>query len=339
MEDTHFRERVQWVCCDGLDVCLRVAHKIRYNVGRGYTHFLEGTMLKSATLLGSILCAGIVLGLALATLGRSAPAPATQDLQTAPAAPSTTLSATDEPPITPLLASAPLAASETLQAKVSYLSKQRDAASAARQQLQDELSQVKTTIQTLEQRLDELSKAEPVDTPQPRAIARSRQSEAKTFTAAGFDANEAEYLANRWGQQQMDLLYLRDEAIRDGWINTPRYEQAARELRRGSDSIREELGPEAYDRFLFAAGRANRVVLNSVIDSSPGQAVGLQPGDTILSYDGNRIFSFSDLRNATTAGEPDAPVVIAIDRDGQRLEFEIARGPIGVTLGSQRAEP
>ncbi len=295
-------------------------------------------MLKSATLLGFVLCLGIVLGLGLATFGRSAPSTEPQALRSTPSPP-VAVSTRKTPPAPAPAARAPLAASATLQAQLSQLTRQLDAAAAARQQLQEELGLVKATVQDLEQRLDELTEAAPDDNPPPPPVARSRQNDVETLVAAGFEPGDAEYLANRWGQQQMDLLYLRDQAIREGWIDTPRYEQVAGDIRSGDDSIREELGPDAYDRFLFATGRANRVVLNSVIDSSPAQSIGLQPGDRVIAYDGNRIFSGRDLRTATTAGEPGASVVIEIDRDGQRLELDIARGPIGVTLGHRRDEP
>ncbi|WP_089719543.1 PDZ domain-containing protein [Candidatus Entotheonella palauensis] len=293
-------------------------------------------MLKSATLLGSVFCTGLLLGLALATWGRSAPVSESRDPQSAPSA-VTAVPATDQPPVASPAKTTSAPQVEALQARILQLTQQVETASAARQQLQDELGLVKETIQSLEERLDELTETE--DEPQRPVAARSRLNDAETLIAAGFDPDDAEYLVDRWGQQQMDLLYLRDQAIREGWLDTPRYEQAVRDLRGGDGSIRDELGPDAYDRFLFATGRANRVVLNSIIDSSPAQVIGLQPGDTILSYDGSRIFSFRDLRAATTTGDPGAPVVIEIVRDGQRLELEIDRGPIGVTLGSRRDEP
>ncbi len=298
-------------------------------------------MLKSATIMGSVFGLGILLGLALATFGRSAPAPEPEGKRSPPAA-SGTVSSRREPPASPSATAPPLAASDALQSVLDRLARQLDAASADRQELQEELGRVKETLHDLEQRLDaltEVAKAEPAESEPSPPARRSRQNDAEALIAAGFDPDEADYLANRWGQQQMDLLYLRDQAIREGWLDTPRYDQAAQGLRSGSDSIREELGPEAYDRFLFATGRNNRVVLNSIIDSSPAQAIGLQPGDKVLSYDGNRIFSFNDLRTATSTGEPGAPVLIEIDRNGDRLELEIARGPIGVTLGGRRDEP
>ena len=254
-------------------------------------------MLKSAALFGAVFGVGIVLGLSLATWGRTAPT-------TAPQAPP---SAPDSTMATPLAERAPRPAPDALQSKIAHLSEQLYAESAARQQLHDELSQVKATLHTLQQRLDALTEAEPKPNAERDAGAGTRPDNAETFVAAGFAPDEAEYLANRMGQQQMDLLYLRDQAIREGWIHTPRYREEARDLRSGSASVRAEIGPDAYDRLLFASGRANRVVIDSVLDSSPAQALGLQPGDAVLSYDGHRVFNVDDLRNATTAGDPGAP--------------------------------
>jgi hypothetical protein len=286
-------------------------------------------MLKSVALFGFIFGVGIVLGLSLATWGRTAPAIAPQAPQTAP----------DRTIAAPPQESAPTPVPDAWQSKIAHLSEQLYAESTARQELRDELSQIKETLLTLQQRLDELTEAEPAHQAERDAGAGARRNNAETLTAAGFAPDEAEYLTNRLGQQQMDLLYLRDQAIREGWINTPRYQEETRELRSGSASVRAELGPDAYDRLLFASGRTNRVVIDSVLDSSPAQALGLQPGDAVLSYDSHRVFNVDDLRNATTAGDPGAPVTIEIIRDGQRLEYEIARGPIGVTLGRERVEP
>jgi hypothetical protein len=202
------------------------------------------------------------------------------------------------------------------------------------------VSKLQDTVQTLVQRLDGLTdQSGENDEPPPRAGGGFRQINAATLRAAGFDQNDATFLSNRWGQQQMDLLYLRDQATREGWIDTPRYTQAVHELNNDAASLRAEIGPAAYDRFLFATGQPNRVVINSVIDSSPAHTSGLQPGDTIVTYDGNPIYSVNDLRAATTAGEPDIPVVVEVDRDGQLVELDIARGPLGVTLNPARVEP
>ena len=306
-------------------------------------------MFKSAMMFGSILGAGILLGVTFAILGpfmgsTANPPPTPPPLPTVGTSvpvssqvdvSSSTATAGSASPLVPTQdeATTPIAQ------QVAALGMRLDEESATRKRLEAELSGLKDNLQILEQRLDELAerKSEPDDSP-PR-VGRSRQINPGTFVEASFSQDEAESLTALWGQQQMDLLYLRDQASREGWRNTPRYAQAVRELRNATGSMREEVGLDTYDRFLFAAGQSNRVVLNAVIDSSPAQAIGLQPGDTILAYDGNRILSVHDLQAATTAGEPEAPVVIEVDRGGQLMEFEIARGPIGVTLSTRRVEP
>ncbi len=306
-------------------------------------------MFKSAMMYGSILCAGILLGVVFASLGplmgsTANPPPTPPPLPTVSTSipvssqvdvSSSTATATSTAPLVPT----PGEATAPIAQQVAALGMRLDEASATRKWLEADLAGLKDNLEILEQRLDELAerKSEPGDS-SPR-VDRSRQINPATFVAAGFSQDEAESLTARWGQQQMDLLYLRDQASREGWLNTPRYAQAMREIRNATGSMREEVGLDTYDRFLFAAGLSNRVVLNSVINSSPAQTIGLQPDDIILAYNGNRILSIRDLQAATKAGELDVPVVIEVDRGGQLMEFEIARGPIGVTLSTRRVEP
>ena len=311
--------------------------------------------LKAVTIFVPALCAGAMLGVALAVFGPFTRSPDHTPRHAVQSTPSTGketplpspsgIAPTVEAPVVP----SPVAPAQrhelTLtsvrqqQAIIARLSRQLDQESAARQRLEEEVSALQVTLQMLEQRLDGLTERRGAnDTPLPR-VGGFRQIDAATFLAAGFDQNDAAFLTDRWGQQQMDLLYLRDQAIREGWIDTPRYTQARRELSSGVASLRAEIGPAAYDRFLFATGQSNRVVINAVIDNSPAQNSGLLPGDTIVTYDRNPIYSVNDLRAATTAGEPDVPVVMEVDRGGQLVELEIARGPLGVTLNSRRVEP
>ena len=306
-------------------------------------------MLKSAMMLGSMLCAGILIGVTFAifgpftgstanapptpprlpTVGTSIPVASQVDASSSPAtagSPSPRVSTQGE-------ATTPIAQ------QLAAFGLRLDEESAIRKRLEAEVSGLQNTLQILEQRLGELAERKSAPEDSPPRVGRSRQINPATLVEAGFRQDEAESLTALWGQQQMDLLYLRDQASREGWLNTPRYAQAVREFSNATGSMREEVGLDTYDRFLFAAGHSNRVVLHSVIESSPAQAIGLQPGDTIVTYDGTRILSVHDLQAATTAGEPDVPVVIEVDRGGQLMEFEIARGPIGVTLGTRRVEP
>ena len=83
--------------------------------------------------------------------------------------------------------------------------------------------------------------------------------------------------------------------------------------------LRESIGDDAYERYLEAQGQPTAVQVMQVLSGSPAAQVGLGPGDQITRYNGERIFSASDLRQLTIQGSPGEDVVPA--------------GPIGV-MGS-----
>ncbi len=64
----------------------------------------------------------------------------------------------------------------------------------------------------------------------------------------------------------------------------------------------------------------------SVRDKSPADRIGILPGDIILSYDGNEIKTFNDLRRAVQESVPGDRVEIKYDRQGTRLRKNIIVG-------------
>ena len=82
----------------------------------------------------------------------------------------------------------------------------------------------------------------------------------------------------------------------------------------------------------MAEGRNNRVRIEGVIDNSAAALAGIETGDIILRYSDERIFSFRDLRTATTSGDRDQPVTVQVIRDGEVVDLDIPRGPMGVNL-------
>lgn len=95
--------------------------------------------------------------------------------------------------------------------------------------------------------------------------------------------------------------------------------------------LRGEMGDDAYARYLEVQGQPTAVQINQVLSGSPGNDAGLQPGDQLLSYDGQRLFDVGDLRRQTMRGEPGQDVIIEIERDGVRMQLTVPRGPIGIT--------
>ena len=71
--------------------------------------------------------------------------------------------------------------------------------------------------------------------------------------------------------------------------------------------------------------------VGSVLESSPGQRAGLQPGDQITAYGGERVFGYDDLSRRTMAATPGQPVVVDIVRDGVPMQVVIEGGPIGIS--------
>ena len=70
----------------------------------------------------------------------------------------------------------------------------------------------------------------------------------------------------------------------------------------GLGQLRQELGEADYERYLVATGQSISVPVRQVLASSPAEAAGLQRGDQIVGYAGERVFSLADL-NRLTLGE------------------------------------
>ena len=95
--------------------------------------------------------------------------------------------------------------------------------------------------------------------------------------------------------------------------------------------LRAEMGDEAYARYLDAQGQPTAIRITQVLSGSPGNSAGLQAGDKLVSYNGERVFNVMELRNGTMQGQPGEDVVIEIERDGVRMQLTLPRGPIGIT--------
>lgn len=146
------------------------------------------------------------------------------------------------------------------------------------------------------------------------------------LVSGGFSEDEARRLLKRESEAQykaMEAAYL---AQRDGeavdMFNSAMNAQSI---------LRAEIGDSEYERFLTAQDEPTTVRIMNVLAGSPGSSAGLQAGDNIVSYNGERTFSMLDVRGLTMQGNPGEDVIIEIDRDGVRMQLNIPRGPIGVS--------
>ena len=171
--------------------------------------------------------------------------------------------------------------------------------------------------------------------PQPKQTDFNEQA----MVNVGVDPSKINNLKDTYEKAEMDRLYLRDQATREGWITSDRYTKAIAEIDNRTASVRDQLTEKEYDAYLYATGSANRVLVESVIGNSPASNAGIQVGDTILKYNNQRIFSWNDLTSATSSGDPNETVSVTIVRNGQEQQLYIPRGPMGIRLSTDSVAP
>lgn len=159
---------------------------------------------------------------------------------------------------------------------------------------------------------------------------RSPEYRQNRLIEAGFAPDQAQWIIERESQMRMDMVNAQYEARRTGEPVNP-----ATGYRETLAGLRADLGDDGYTRYLEATGQQTSISVFEVLESSPGQAAGLQPGDEIVGYDGERVFSQLDLQALTVAGEPGETVAVDILRDGQPMQIYMPRGPVGITGGGR----
>ena len=156
---------------------------------------------------------------------------------------------------------------------------------------------------------------------------------------SGIDPVVAVDIVRRKNDIDLKLLELRDRAMREGYLGTGQYQRELNALMMENVVLRDEIGDDAYDRYLFATGQRNRVKIASVMMGSPAEQAGLETGDMILSYNDRQMFDWNELQDATTKGERGEYVNVTVMRNGQLMNIWLPRGPLGVRLGTVRVRP
>jgi hypothetical protein len=213
---------------------------------------------------------------------------------------------------------------------------------AARQLLEEQLLMLYAEIDRLDADRQQRSETrdtrviEPVDSGEQveqsrqfraERAARSRQD---ALLEAGFAPDRVAWIVRREEELQYAAMQARFEARSSGAPLNP-FDAAL-----NPDALlRAELGDAEYERYLVANSRSTSVAVASVLASSPAASAGLQPGDQIIAYNGQRVFNGGDLMQQTmTSGTGN--VVVDVVRDGMPLQIVVPHGPIGVEMGRFR---
>lgn len=161
----------------------------------------------------------------------------------------------------------------------------------------------------------------------------------KRLAFSGLPERDVEELHRLFDDVELQRLYVQNQAQRERW---PR-DRLAAEMAALDDrvlSVRDDYGEEAYDWFLYGAGRANRVVVEGVLGGSAAEEAGIRTGDVILRYDGERIYKPPALIRGTLGGSLNETIEVEVEsRDGTRSTVTLPRGPLGIRLGRRTVQP
>ena len=212
-----------------------------------------------------------------------------------------------------------------------------------------ELARVKQKVQRLEDALQRMPESADADTKSSAVIAAVNNRPASVFNRriynvdnlikGGIDAAIAEDIVRRKNSVELKRLELNDRAKRDNYLGTQRYIDELEIIDQQDVNLRDELGDDAYDAYLFNSKQNNRIKIVSVMLGSAAEQAGIQNNDIVLRYDNKRVFTWSELKDATSEGQLGDFVSIDIYRAGQVYSFLVPRGPLGMQLGATRLQP
>lgn len=169
---------------------------------------------------------------------------------------------------------------------------------------------------------------EQVEERRTEARGNTEERQLASLVEAGFDQFQAEEIVRTTEEMQMDLLNARFEASQTGEDFNAGEMQA-----QAIADLRTSLGDTDYERYLEATNQSTNVGVSNVLASSPAEIAGMQSGDEILSYNGERVFSTNDLNRLTSSSVTSGNVVVEVMRDGQSVSLSMPTGPIGITSG------
>lgn len=205
----------------------------------------------------------------------------------------------------------------------------------ARRVLEDELLALNSELERLKNGSPAATAAggdEPL--PMPPRTSRLRESDSfesrsKALVEEGLSAERAAYIL----QRESELRFAQMQAYYEA-RNADDPEARLASLTDPDAALRAEIGETEYEKYLRANNRSTSVEVEGVMSSSPAATAGLQPGDEIVRYDGERVYNSRDLMERAMVGE--GPVVVEVLRDGSSMEVIIPRGPIGIEIGRRR---
>lgn len=160
------------------------------------------------------------------------------------------------------------------------------------------------------------------------ARGNTEERQLESLVEAGFDEYQAEEIIRQTEEMQMAMLNARFEASQSGEDFNAGEMQA-----QAVAEFRADLGEQDYERYLEATNQSTSIGVSNVLASSPAEIAGMQTGDEIVSYNGERVFNTNDLNRLTNLSDASGNVIVEVIRDGETISLSLPEGPIGITSG------
>lgn len=210
--------------------------------------------------------------------------------------------------------------------------------------LEQELARANEQIAALEHALQEPLNSPPEEEAEPKKERVADIGTGETLTIenlvrSGVSEILAEEIINRVNRYDFKRLQLQNRATREGYLKTSRYYVELRKLSSEAISLRDEIGTEAYDRYLYLTDKNNRVLVTSIIPDTPAALYGIRKGDVIVRYGENRILDLRDIRQTTAATAQSEYLNLTLLRDGELMNIAIPGGALGIKIGATRLDP
>lgn len=167
-----------------------------------------------------------------------------------------------------------------------------------------------------------------LSTPETGKDISPKEQRKKSLLDAGFSEEEALSISLRESAAALQSLE-QQYRVRRQRLQT--LEENNDNRARQINAFREEIGDDSYERYLKSRGLPTEVGIASVLNGSAAEVAGLQYGDKLINYDGQRVFNVRELNQLTLLGNEGENVLIEVVRDGEPLQITIPRGPIGIT--------
>lgn len=164
---------------------------------------------------------------------------------------------------------------------------------------------------------------------------RHREMQYQRLVDAGLAPERAEFILSvqeRLQHEQMKLAYEFHHTA-DKSSEQARALQQQLELHRNPHGVLEqELSEREFELYQQGFGYRQEMRVNRVLEGTPAQSAGLQPGDRILSYNGKRVYHFGELQSQVMQVEPGKTVPVEIQREGSsgRQTIYVPSGPLGI---------